>query len=167
MVQVLWSFTVGDFDRCSNTVWRCWAVQPLLSTPPQPEADQTGQLSWTDVRIKKALLCTLLRENDLPKKVVIIAWNIKTKLQCWFGCHDHSVECNPRHEKKGTNDIVFKNEVLLPPESYCLGKHSAEILQLYLSILQTYATFYYRRIMYRVLTGINLTGDHAKRCGCH
>ena len=48
-------------------------------------------------------------------------------------------------------------------------KHSAKILQLYLSLLRRYATFSFSRIMYRVLTCIILTGRHRNWCVglCH
>ena len=56
-------------------------------------------------------------------------------------CYLLAVLFEPRHKKRDTNDIFVKTELLVPPDWYYYEKHSAKILELYLSFSLSYATF--------------------------
>ena len=61
--------------------------------------------------------------------------NLKKKKMCVWGGGGgwgHPVWSlpEPRHEKRDTNDIFFKTEILMPPDCYHCEKHSAKKLEL-------------------------------------
>ena len=63
--------------------------------------------------------------------------------------------------------FFFKTDALMPPDRCYYEKHSAEILELYLSLLRSYATF----CSMRTIKPLHIDMDnfdwppHKKRCG--
>ena len=85
-------------------------------------------------------------------------------IELFIGCDNYTSRIM---RKRDTNDIFFKTEILMTSDWYYYKEPSAEILELYLYISRSYATFCFTLIIHCVLTAITLIGRHAKRCGCH
>ena len=77
-----------------------------------------------------------------------------------------SIITEPRHEKRDTNDVFLKTETLMPPDWYYYWKHSAEILEPYLSSSWSYAIFRFTWTIRYILPCITLIGRRAKWSGC-